>query len=227
MRTATSALLVLAGALATLPLAAQEPAPAIRRVQPRGFPLAFTASAGMGFGGTRATSPSATECPEQQCLSYGAGSGWNVGAEVQVPLGRTLGFEVAGQVAHPSQRLCLRSECQAPANLWAIRGTAMLLWRFKARAPIFFGFGGGITYFDPAPVVNQNLTSEGQGPATEYGGATILGYDFRLSERIGGRLAWRTYLMVPSSEGLPGGHTATSIAWDNAFTFGVRFLLGS
>ncbi|MDH4044453.1 MAG: hypothetical protein OEY20_09630 [Gemmatimonadota bacterium] len=226
MRGTTVALLVFVGSPLALPLAAQAPQPVIRRVQPKGFPFAVTVSAGMGFGGSRATW-SSTECPTEQCNSGGAGSGWNVGAEVQVPLGQTFGFEVAGQLAHPSQRVCFRSQCLSPASLWAIRGTAMAVWRFKARAPIFFGLGGGVSYFDPAPVANQKLTSEGQGAVTEFGGATIVGYDFRFTERIGGRLAWRSYLMVPTSDGLPAGYVAKSIAWDNAFTFGVRFLLGT
>jgi hypothetical protein len=227
MRTAISGSLILVAGLLAPPLAAQAPSPAVRRVQPKGFPLAVTASAGLGFGGSRSTSTSAVECPDRPCLSYGAGSGWNVGVEIQVPLAQTFGFEVAGQLARPSQRLCLYSECQSPENLWAVRGTAMLLWRFKARAPIFFGIGGGVTYFDPAPVVNQKLTVDGQGSVMEYGGATVLGYDFRITERIGGRLAWRTFLMAPSSEELPAGHTAKGVAWDNAFSFGVRFQLGS
>lgn len=208
-------------------VSAQLAEPVVRRAAPTAFPLAVTASAGIGFGGVRATAFDSIGCASpDQCYSYGAGSGWNVGVELQAPLGRSFGVEVAAQVAQPSQRVCLRSQCQSPQNLWAFRGTAMLLWRFKPRAPVFFGFGGGLTHFDPAPVVGQNVTAEGQAGSMEFGGSTVIGYDFRFTERIGGRVAWRSYLLVPSSEGLPGSAEVKGLSWDNALTFGVRFQRG-
>jgi hypothetical protein len=135
--------------------------------------------------------------------------------------------EVGGQVGRPSQKLCFRSQCQSPADLWAIRGSALLLWRFKPRAPIYFGLGGAVTRFDPAPVVGQNVTADGQAGTTEFGGVTVVGFDFQLSEQLGGRVVWRSYLMIPSSDGLPGVYEASGLAWDNTVSFGVRFLLAS
>lgn len=228
MRIATVAAIVLAGAFHALPLVAQGPGSVIRRPQPKAFPFSVTPSAGVGFGSTRATAFEPATCPSaDHCLTLGAGSGWNVGVELQVPLGQTLGFEVAGQVAHPNQRVCFRAQCQSPRDVWAGRGTAMLLWRFKPRAPIYFGLGGGITHFPVSPVAGQSLTAEGEGPVTEYGVATVIGYDFAFTPRLGGRVTWRAYFMVPTASGLPGNYTATGLAFDNTFAFGVRFLLGS
>jgi len=201
----------------------------IRRVQPKAFPLSATLSGGLGFGGTRATYYDSTVagCTPGNCWTAGAGSGWAAGGDVQAPLGNTVGIAVGGQVGRPAQRLCVRSQCQSPGGVWVLRGTAMLLWRFKASAPIHFGLGGAVTYFNPAPVVNQNLTADGQGTTMEFGGAAVVGYDFRLDERLGGRLAWTSFLMAPSSEGLPGAYESKSVAWDNTITFGVRFQLGT
>lgn len=223
MRLVRTVALVLVAAPVGVRLDAQQPAPRIQREEPTAFPLTVTATAGLGFGSMRATNFDPVACPtEDLCVSLGAGSGWNVGVEAQVPLGRTLGFEVAGQLARPSQRICLRGQCDSPRNLWAIRGTAMILWRFKPRAPIFFGFGGAVTRFDPPPVSGQARSS-----TLEYGVGTAVGYDFRFTPRLGGRVSWRSYLLVPSSADLPGASEAKSLAWDNAFTFGVRIHLGS
>ena len=201
----------------------------IRRVQPKAFPLSATVNAGLGFGGARATYYDSTVagCTPGQCVTAGAGSGWAAGLDLQAPLGSTVGVAVGGQIGRPTQRLCVRSQCQSRGGIWAIRGNAMLLWRFKARAPIYFGLGGAVTYFTPAPVVNQNRTADGQGTTLEIGGTVVVGYDFRLTERLGGRVAWSSFLMAPSSEGLPVGYAVRSLAWDNTFTFGVRFPFGT
>jgi hypothetical protein len=216
-------LVLLAAAGLAAPAAGQ---PAVRRIEPKAFPLAVALSAGLGFGGVRATYLDTLECAGNECWTAGAGSGWTAGLDLRAPLGRTLGVEIAGQVGRPSQRLCLRGQCQAPSNIWSLRGSAMLLWRFKARAPIHLGLGGAVTRFDPAPVVNQNLTADGQQGTTEFGGATVVGYDFALGEGLTGSIVWRSYLMVPSSEGLPGAYEPTSLAWDNAVGFAVRYHLG-
>jgi hypothetical protein len=209
-----------------LPLAAQEP-PVPRRLQPKAFPVSFSANAGLSFGGTRATAADTLRCPTTTCVSAGSGSGWRVGVEVQAPLSTTLGVALTGEVGRPSQKRCFASQCESPTDLWLMRGTALLLWRFKARAPIYVGVGGAVARFDPAPVVGQKVTAEGQGKTTEFGGAAVVGYDFRAKERIGGRIAWRSCLMMPSSDGLPGDYAASTVAWDNSLDFGVRFLFGS
>lgn len=223
MRLVTTVALVIAGVLNALPLAAQQPASVIRRPPVRAFPVSITPTAGVGFGSNRATAYDPATCASQElCVSLGAGSGWNVGAEFQVPLGSTLGFELAGQLARPSQRRCFRQQCDSPQELWAIRGTGMLLWRFKPRAPIFFGLGAAVTRFDPAPVAGQAQSS-----TLEFGAGTVVGYDFGFTPQLGGRVTWRSYLLAPSSSDLPGDYVAKSLAWDNAFAFGVRIQLGS
>jgi hypothetical protein len=223
MRTAPTAGIVLAGLLTTLPLGAQEAVSPVRRPTPTAFPASVAPTAGIGFGAARATAFDPETCPSDvRCVSLGSGSGWNVGVEVQVPLGRALGFEVAGQLARPSQQRCFRSQCDSPGHLWAVRGSAMLLWRFKPRAPIFFGLGAALTRFDPAPVSGQ-----AQDTTIEYGAGTVVGYDFAFTPQLGGRVTWRGYLLAPSSADLPGTAAAKSVAWDNAFAFGVRIQLGS
>lgn len=214
---------MLAAALLAGQAAAQT---SVRRIEPKAFPLAAALSAGLGFGGVRATYLDTLECTTDQCWTAGVGSGWTAGLDLRAPIGRTLGVELGGQIGRPSQRLCFRGQCQAPTNIWSLRGSAMLLWRFKPRAPIHFGLGAAVARFDPAPVVNQNLTAAGQGGTTEFGGATVVGYDFLLQERLTGSIVWRSYLMVPSSEGLPGAYEAKSLAWDNAFAFAIRYHLG-
>jgi hypothetical protein len=221
-------LVLLAAAVTAAPATGQT---SIRRVEATAFPLAVTLSGGLGFGGKRATFTDSVLCAGPDCGSAGAGSGWTASLDLRAPLGRTLGVEVAGHIGHPSQRLCFRGACQSSGETWALRGSAMLLWRFKPQAPIYFGLGAAVTRFDPAPVVNQNLTFDEevglvQGGTTEFGASTAVGYDFALQGRVAGTLVWRSYLMSPSSEGLPAGYESKSVAWDNSLAFGVRYFLG-
>jgi hypothetical protein len=197
--------------------------PAIRRPQPKAFPLAVTPSAGLGFGSGRARYYDPNECAsEDGCYEYGTGSGWQAGVDVQVPLGRFLGFELSGQVGRPSLKQCLRGQCITVDRAWSIRGSATVLWRLKPRAPVYFGLGAAYAYFDPGPIlIFQDATAVG-----EVGGTAVLGVDFALQNRIGGRVAWRGYFLVPSSKGLPDSQALKSIAWDNALSFGVRVFLG-
>jgi hypothetical protein len=223
-----TALVLFVAAVLAAPAAGQT---SIQRVEPTAFATAVALSAGIGFGGLRATFSDSVLCAGDDCGSAGAGSGWNATVDLRAPLGRTFGVEVAGQVGRPSQRLCFRGACQSSGESWALRGSAMLLWRFKPRAPIYFGLGAAITRFDPAPVVNQNLelddeTGVVQGGTTEFGAATVVGYDFSLQGRVGGTLVWRSYILAPSSEGLPAGYESASLAWDNSLAFGVRYFLG-
>lgn len=222
-----AALVLLAAAGLAAPAAGQT---AVRRIEPKAFPLAVALSAGLGFGGTRATFTDSVLCAGDNCGSAGAGSGWTATVDLRAPLGRTLGVEAAAHIGRPSQRLCFRGACQSSGETWALRGSAMLLWRFKPQAPIYFGLGAAVTRFDPAPVVNQNLVlgDDGlvQGGTTEFGAATVVGYDFTLDSRVGGTLVWRSYIMAPSSEGLPANYESKTTAWDNSLAVGVRYFLG-
>lgn len=198
--------------------------PAVRRPQPKGFPLAVTPGAGLGFGASRATYYDENECASPaSCYAYGTGSGWQAGIDLQFPLGQALGVEVGGQVGRPSLKQCLRGICTTADRAWSVRGTATVLWRLKARAPVYFGLGGAYAYFSPGPVLPyQNDLS-----VSEYGATTVIGIDLAMNQRIGGRVVWRGYLMIPSSKGLPDSGALRSVAWDNALTFAVRLLLGT
>jgi opacity protein-like surface antigen len=186
----------------------QQAEPAVRRVVAKAFPLSVTLSAGFGFGANRA---------EETTYDYnGTGSGWQAGVDFQVPITNTLGFELGGQIGNPARTRCERGTCESTNRIWAYRGTATILWRFKARAPIYFGVGGAIAHFSANPVLVI------QEPATEYGATGVLGVDFPMGKRVWGRVTWRSYFLQPNSQGLPTSYTATSLAWDNALVFGVR-----
>lgn len=209
-------------ALAAAPLAGQTET-SIRRVQPKAFRFAVTGSAGFGFGSVRATRFDPEACTGGDCYSYGSGSGWQAGVDLQVPLGRNFGFELGGQIGHPSRTDCLLGNCLSPEKTWAYRGTALVLWRFKPRAPIYFGVGAAMSYFDPGPVL---VYQDGMS-TTEYGAATAVGFDFPFNERLGGTVVWRSYILAPSTKGLPDALEVPTTVWDNTFVFGVRFFLSS
>lgn len=197
---------------------------AIRRPQAKGFPLAVTASAGMGFGAVRATYFDDIECASPEgCYEYGTGSGWQAGVDFQIPLGRTLGFEIGGQMGRPSLKQCLRGQCGTVDRTWAIRGSGTLLWRFKPSAPVYFGLGGVYAYFSPGGPVLPFQTGVS---VSEFGATTVIGLDLPIDDRVGGRIVWRGSFMIPSNKGLPETGTLRSVAWDNALSFGLRLPLG-
>jgi len=215
-----AAVLLLGVAVLATPVASQT---TIRRVQPKAFPLGVTPSVGIGFGAVRAKYFDEAACASPgSCYEYGTGSGWQGGVDVQVPLGRMLGFEIGGQAGRPSLKQCLRGECTTVGRTWAFRGTGTLLFRLKARAPVYFGLGGAVTYFKDGPI----LVYQAETAVTEYGATAVIGIDFPLDERLGGRVVWRGYFLAPSSKNLPDAGALSSIAWDNALSFGVRFRLG-
>lgn len=92
----------------------------------------------------------------------------------------------------------------------------MLLLRLKARVPVYFGLGAAMLRLDPGAVVGQDDTE------TEYGGVLVIGYDFQPGAKVGGRVAWTSYFMSPSSNSLPGGFEASGIAYDAVITIGAR-----
>jgi hypothetical protein len=193
------------------------------RPEQKGFPLAATPSVGFAFGAPRATYFDPAECASaQSCYGYGTGSGWQAGLDIQIPIGRVLGFEIGGQVGRPSLKQCLRGQCTTVDRTWSVRGSGTLLWRLKARAPVYFGLGGVYTYFTPGPVL---VYQEGIS-VSEVGGTVVVGIDLSAGQQLGGRIVWRGYLLIPSSKGMPDPDALKSIAWDNAVSFGVRILLG-
>jgi opacity protein-like surface antigen len=195
----------------------QEP-PVVRRVVRTSFPIAVTASAGLGFGAIRgsATQP---DCLDRPCVDFGVGSGWQARVDVQVPIGRTLGIELGGQLGRQALKVCQSGACTVVDHLWAYRGTALLLWRFKPRAPIFFGVGGAVAHFSTNPVYAV------QGPATEPGFAGVVGLDLAVAQRVGVRVAWRNFFMLPGSIANPSFYPKGT-AWEQSLMFGARVNLG-
>jgi len=186
--------------------------PDVRQVVRTSFPLGLTASAGLGFGATRQMDTTG--------VSFGTGSGWQARVDVQVPLGRTLGFEIGGQVGRQTTKQCARGACTVvafPGHIWVYRGSGLLVWRFKPRAPVFFGVGPTLAYFSSNPVY---LDAQ---PTTEIGVASVIGLDLAVAERIGLRVAWRSFFLVPKVVGPAQSSEARSIAWEQSLLFGARF----
>ncbi len=216
MRAVTIALLT---STLLVPVAQGQEQPGVRRVVRTSFPLAITPSAGLGFGATRGSATQPTDCPNNPCVDFGSGSGWQARVDVQVPIGRTLGVEIGGQVGRQVQKVCQRGACTAVDHMWAYRGTAMLLWRFKPRAPVFFGIGGAIAHFSSNPVYVVDA------PSTEPGFAGVVGLDLALAQRVGVRVAWRSFFLLPESIGNPS-FQVKGVAWEQAIVFGARCNLG-
>jgi hypothetical protein len=205
-------------AVAILLTAAPVEAQALRRVAPKAFPFSVTPFVALGFGGARAArDPMA--CRTVDC-DFKVGSGPQAGLELQLPLVSTFGLGVTGVVGRPSRVTC-DPQCLSSARITAIHATGLVLWRFKARAPVYFGIGPAISYLDPGPLPGQQTS------VTEVGGSLVLAYDFAFSPRVGGRVGWWNYFMKPSTQELPAGGEARNLAWDTQIGLGVRFVFGS
>jgi hypothetical protein len=215
--TARLAALALMASLLAPPAAGQ----ALRRDRPTAFPPSLTLMAGLGFGGQRATrTGDSLTCPTRDCFEYKVGSSPQGGVEFQIPLGGTLGLGVAGTISRPSRVLCTRgADCGSTDRTTRVHGAALLLWRFKARAPIYFGLGPGATYSKPGPVSGQ------AGAVTEFGGVAVVAYDVQVASRVGLRIAWWNWLVKPDREGLDPDFTLSGLAWDKLFAVGARISL--
>jgi hypothetical protein len=195
--------------------------PEVRRVVRTSFPFAVTPSVGFGFGATRGKATDPIQCADRPCVPVGDGSGWQARLEMQVPIGRTLGFEIGGQLGRQSIKLCPGGSCTAVDHMWAYKGSALLLWRFKPRAPVFFGVGGALAHFSSNPIYLDSL------PTTEPGAAGVIGLDLAVGQRLGLRVEWRSFFLVPKSFGDPQRFQTSSVAWEQALTFGARCQLGT
>ena len=98
-----------------------------------------------------------------------------------------------------------------------MHGALLLLWRFKPRAPIFFGIGPAVTFFTPGPVLGQ------ADAVLEPGGVVVVAYDAQLGAHVGVRVAWWNYLTKPSDKSLTTNYTMSGLAYDKAVAFGVRY----
>jgi hypothetical protein len=206
--------LVLAALLAAGAARGQE----IRRVQPKAFPAAVTASLGLGWGGERATVPAeANVCSGGFGCRFKQGAGPSLGIDVQLPVTTTLGVGLGGTVGRPPRVVCGESCNSSPDKVTTVHGSLLLLWRFKARAPIFFALGPTMTWTKRGVVEVQTASLQ------EFGGAFVIGFDFAVTPTVGGRLAWSNYLTKPSTTDLPSGYSTSSLAWDKIFSLGLRF----
>lgn len=217
-------LFVLAALAAGLqPAAAQT---GLRRVQPKAFPLAVVPWAAAGFNGTRVTQSDAATCPNTpaNCFQYDVGNSPMLGVDLQVPLASTFGFQVTASAGRPSRVRCTRgSECLSTDEMTFVRGSALLLLRFKARAPIFFGVGGAASRLDPGPVAGLQDSVQ----VTEFGGAGLIGYDFAMGSKVGARITWTHYLLKPSDDQITGTFATKDLAYDWVIAVGARVRLGS
>lgn len=199
--------------LAVSPLVAQVGARSTRRAA---FTFNVTPFVGLGFRGRRAVSEPVNTClAGRPCFDHKIGSGPAVGADLQMPLTGNFGLGLTGSISRPSRVVCF-GNCSSRETVTALRGSAMLLLRLKARVPVYFGFGAAMLRFDPGAVVGQDDME------TEYGGVLVIGYDFAPGAKVGGRVAWANYFMSPSSNSLPDDFTASGIAYDVLITIGAR-----
>jgi hypothetical protein len=190
----------------------------VRRLQPKAFPAAVAASFGLGWGGQRATEAAGQEaCTGAGGCRFKLGSGPLLGLDLQVPVTRTLGLGISGAVGRPPRVTC-GGACNSSDNATTVHASALLLWRFKARAPIYFGVGPALSWINPGPVMVWDTTA-----VKEFGGVLVIGYDFAITPTVGGRLAWWNYLTKPSMDNLPSFVTPSGLAWDKVFSLGVRF----
>jgi hypothetical protein len=194
---------------------------ALRRERPQAFPPAVTVFVGLGFGGSRANEFD-SQCPSPtNCINNKPGSGPQGGLEIQFPVTSTLGISLAATGGRPTLVNCLRGQCQTSGRITQLHGAGLVLWRFKARAPIYFGLGPGVAYSSPGAVRTQTQA------ISEIGGVAVIAGDLRLAQRVGVRIAWWNWVVKPKSEGLGPDFTAKSLAWDRLFSVGARFSFGS
>ncbi len=193
----------------------------VRRERPTAFPLQVVPFLSLGFGGgTRAVEAPSSGCVGADCREYSYGSGPELGLQVQVPVAGTIGVAATGAIGRPSRVVCTQGTCNSPESVTAIRGNVLLLWRLKARAPVFFGIGPAVARFDPAAATDQ--------PAVvEFGGVGVVGVDFGISGNVGGRILWWNYVLQPSSDNIPANVEASGLAWNMALALGIRVALGS
>jgi hypothetical protein len=189
----------------------------VRRVQPTAFPTSVTASFGLGWGGKRSTAAASTGlCTGHFGCQFKQGQGPSVGLGIELPVASTLGVALGGTVGRPARVVCGESCTGSPDKVTTVHGALLLLWRFKARAPVDFGLGPAMTWMKRGVVELQTESEQ------EWGGAFVIGFDFTVTPTVGGRLAWWNYLTKPSDKQLVAGYVTSNLAWDRIFSLGVR-----
>ena len=219
--------------LVTLILPAASAAQAPLRQRPtRAFTRHVSLTIALGFHGTRAErlDSLSNPCTQQTpCTwSYGPAGGAHVALRLQEPLTRQLGLRLGADLSAPTLGVDRDGSefARVDQRSTAVRGEAVLLFRFKPGAPIFFGAGGTYTWWNPGPVTSQTGLTQENG--AEYGGILTIGYDVPIDPRWGVRFEFLNYLMIPNDAGLPpGDYTAKSLTHDWTLGVGVTYELGS
>lgn len=209
-------------------LTAQTP---IRQRPTQAFSRQFSLSFAFGFHGTRQERIDTTSSgcvPSLPCTrSYGPAGGAHLSLRYVEPITRQLGIRLGADISAPSLRIDRDgSEFARLGNRsTAIRGEAILVFRFKPGVPVFFGAGGTYTWWNPGPTSIEAGTYQEAG--AELGGILTIGYDAVIDGAWGARFEFMNYLMVPNSEGLPANDfSAKSIAHDWTLGVGVTYRLG-
>ena len=186
----------------------------------------------LGFHGTRAerVDTISNPCtPLVPCTwSYGPANGAHVAIRLQEPLTRQLGLRLGADLSAPTLRVDRDGSefARFDQRSTAIRGEAVLLFRFKPAVPIFFGAGGTYAWWNPGPVTSQTGLAQEKG--AEYGGIVTIGYDASIDSSWGVRFEFLNYLMIPNDAGLPAGdYTAKSLTHDWTLGVGVTYRPGT
>jgi len=217
---ATSASALALALIAVLPRMSLE-CQAIRRPQPRAFRVSVTPYLGPGWGGARAVATDPFNCSAIPCVTHRLSASPVAGVEVHVPLPGTIALGLVLAAGRPNRVSCELSVCLARGRVTVIQGGALLLWRFRTRAPMYVGFGPAFAHVSPGPVFSQRSA------ATELGGLVLAAYDVRFTSAIGARLAWWNYFLAPSGVELTPSTSPRSVVWESKITAGVTFSFGS
>jgi len=223
-----AAVTLLAAWLVPASIAAQAP---LRQRPTRAFSRQVSVSFMLGFHGGRAEllDSASSGCePELPCTrSYGPAGGAHVAVRYQEPLTRRLGLRLGADLSAPTLRIDKDGSEFARLNQrsTAIRGEAVLLFRFKPAVPIFFGAGGTYAWWNPGPVAIETGVTQSSG--AEYGGILAIGYDAPIENGWGVRFEWTNYLMIPRDTELPAtGFAVKSLTHDWTLGIGVTYQFG-
>lgn len=211
---------LLLAVLAPCRLAAQDAPPPPERYRPTAaFPAAIGVVLASGTYGDRAKLPRPATGDE---ITYKLSSGLAVGAHVQFPVTRRLGFVGSASVTKRNRR-AERQGDPFSSNVDRVefnRFEAGLGFRFRPHAPVFFA--GTFVYhlISPGPVEFQDVN------VAEVGGGVGVGYDFSVSRSpVFGRIEVWNYWVKPSATDLDFGYEAKSLTHDLSVALSVNYRL--
>jgi hypothetical protein len=205
----------------TGPLTASLGAQTIRRPEPRAFRFSVTPYLGPGWGGPRALDNDPFVCSVAKCVTHRLGSSPVGGLEVHVPLLGTIALGLTVSAGRPNRVYCLVRACESRGRVTTVHGSALLLWRFRTRAPMYVGFGPALVHTAPGPVYSQRSAT------TEAGALVLAAFDMRFTSAVGLRVAWWNYFVGPSGAELTANAVPQSVVWESQITFGLALSFGS